>query len=136
MVLPAASFHDVDNLLSRYRSGRAQQALFDVRGGTVSGYDEFVDPAGNIRPAWQELAECVGERGRGGLNQLRSTVRSLVDNDAAGLRQLVAALGAGGPRTVRFAKVHPSEFSLETMGALGFRPAGTHLLYAATPRSE
>ena len=81
MVLPAASPHDVDNLLSRYRSGRAQQALFDVRGGTVSGYDEFVDPAGNIRPAWQELAECVGERGRGGLNQLRSTVRSLVDND-------------------------------------------------------
>ncbi len=81
MVLPAASPHDVDNLLSRYRSARAQQALFDVRGGTVSGYDEFVDPAGNIRPAWQELAECVGERGRGGLNQLRSTVRSLVDND-------------------------------------------------------
>ena len=81
MVLPAASPHDIDNLLSRYRSARAQQALFDVRGGTVSGYDEFVDPAGNIRPAWQELAECVGERGRGGLNQLRSTVRSLVDND-------------------------------------------------------
>ena len=81
MVLPAASPHDIDNLLSRYRSARAQQALFDVRGGTVGGYDEFVDPAGNIRPAWQELAECVGERGRGGLNQLRSTVRSLVDND-------------------------------------------------------
>ncbi|MGZ5378568.1 MAG: circularly permuted type 2 ATP-grasp protein, partial [Mycobacterium sp.] len=81
MVLSAASPRDIDNLLSRYRSARAQQALFDVRGGTVSGYDEFVDPAGNIRPAWQELAECVGERGRGGLNQLRSTVRSLVDND-------------------------------------------------------
>jgi len=82
MVLPAASPHDdIDNLLSRYRGARAQQALFDVRGDAVSGYDEFVDPAGNIRPAWQELAECVGERGRIGLNQLRSTVRSLVDND-------------------------------------------------------
>ena len=28
-----------------------------------------------------ELAECVGERGRGGLEQLRTVVRSLVDND-------------------------------------------------------
>jgi uncharacterized circularly permuted ATP-grasp superfamily protein/uncharacterized alpha-E superfamily protein len=81
MVLPAATPHDIDNLLSRYRSVRAQQALFDVRGGAVSGYDEFVDSAGDIRPAWQEFAECVGERGRGGLNELRSTVRSLVDND-------------------------------------------------------
>ena len=49
------------------------------RAGT--GYDEFVDAAGNVRPAWQELAECVGERGRGGLDQLRSIVRGLVDND-------------------------------------------------------
>ena len=59
----------------------AQQALFEVRGGGASGYDEFVDTAGNIRPAWQELAECVGERGRGGLDQLRAVVRGLVDND-------------------------------------------------------
>ena len=82
MVLPAASpHHDIDNLLSRYRAARAQEALFDVRGGAVSGYDEFVDAAGGIRPAWQELAEVVGERGRIGLNQLRSTVRGLVDND-------------------------------------------------------
>ena len=33
------------------------------------------------RPAWEELAECVGERGRGGLDQLRAVVRSSVDND-------------------------------------------------------
>jgi uncharacterized circularly permuted ATP-grasp superfamily protein len=53
-----------------------------VRGDRAStGYDEFVDAAGNVRPAWQELAECVGERGRGGLDQLRSIVRGLVDND-------------------------------------------------------
>ena len=31
--------------------------------------------------SWLELAECVGERGRGGLDQLRAVVRSLVDND-------------------------------------------------------
>ena len=90
MALPAggpstssdADAHDIDHLLARYRTARAQQALFDVRGAREgTGYDEFVDAAGNIRPAWQELAECVGERGRGGLNQLRATVRSLVDND-------------------------------------------------------
>ena len=88
MALPAASSpDDIDNLLSRYRTARAQQALFDVRPG-VGGYDEFVDAAGNIRPAWHELAECVGERGRIGLNQLRSTVRSLVDNDGITYVQL------------------------------------------------
>ncbi len=81
MALPAANPPDIDNLLARYRTARAQQALFDVRPGASTGYDEFVDAAGNVRPAWQELAECVGERGRGGLDQLRSTVRSLVDND-------------------------------------------------------
>ena len=79
---PATSPHDIDHLLARYRTVRAQQALFDVRGdGAGTGYDEFVDAAGNVRPAWQELAECVGERGRGGLDQLRAVVRSLVDND-------------------------------------------------------
>jgi uncharacterized circularly permuted ATP-grasp superfamily protein/uncharacterized alpha-E superfamily protein len=72
---------DVDNLLAGYRTARAQEALFDVRGGAGTGYDEFVDAAGNVRPEWQELAECVGERGRGGLGQLRAVVRSLVDND-------------------------------------------------------
>jgi uncharacterized circularly permuted ATP-grasp superfamily protein/uncharacterized alpha-E superfamily protein len=81
MVLSASSAYDVDNLLVRYRTARAQQALFDVRGGAGSGYDEFVDPAGNIRPAWQEFAQCVGERGRVGLDQLRAVVRGLVDND-------------------------------------------------------
>ena len=81
MALPAANPPDIDNLLTRYRTARAQQALFDVRPGASTGYDEFVDAAGNVRPAWQELAECVGERGRGGLDQLRSIVRGLVDND-------------------------------------------------------
>ncbi len=82
MALPAANPPDIDNLLTRYRTARAQQALFDVRSERAgTGYDEFVDAAGNVRPAWQELAECVGERGRGGLAQLRSIVRGLVDND-------------------------------------------------------
>jgi uncharacterized circularly permuted ATP-grasp superfamily protein/uncharacterized alpha-E superfamily protein len=80
MVLPAPNTHDVDRLLAGYRAARAQQALFDVRGGAGTGYDEFVDSAGNVRPAWQDLAECVGERGRAGLDRLRAVVRGLVDN--------------------------------------------------------
>lgn len=70
-----------DDLLAQYRAVRAQKSLFDVRDGPSSGYDEFVDPAGNVRPAWQELAECVGERGRFGLERLRTVVRGLVEND-------------------------------------------------------
>jgi uncharacterized circularly permuted ATP-grasp superfamily protein/uncharacterized alpha-E superfamily protein len=79
--IPAAVGPDTDNVLSRYRTTLAQVALFDVRGGAGSGYDEFVDAVGDIRPAWQELAECVGDRGVGGLERLRAVVRGLVDND-------------------------------------------------------
>ena len=85
---PSATFRyrsDVDRLLAAYRTTRAQEALFDLRApgaaGPVIGYDEFVDEAGNVRPAWTELADAVGERGRAGLNRLRSAVHQLVDND-------------------------------------------------------
>jgi uncharacterized circularly permuted ATP-grasp superfamily protein/uncharacterized alpha-E superfamily protein len=84
--LPASGTrHDVDRLLTGYRTARTQEALFELRpsraGVAGNGYDEFVDEAGNIRPAWTELAEVVGERGRAGLDRLRSVVRGLVDND-------------------------------------------------------
>jgi len=36
---------------------------------------------------------------------------------------------------VRIPKVHPAEISKEWMEALGFSPAGGHLLYAARARS-
>src|SRR5271168_4451129 len=84
----SAAFHhrtDVDRLLAGYRATRAQDALFDLRPpglrGPGIGYDEFVDAAGNVRPAWTELADAVGERGRAGLNRLRSAVHQLVAND-------------------------------------------------------
>jgi uncharacterized circularly permuted ATP-grasp superfamily protein/uncharacterized alpha-E superfamily protein len=73
--------YDADHLLAGYRSARAQEALFDLRHGPASGYDEFVDRDGNVRPAWAELADAIAERGRGGLDSLRSVVRSLIDND-------------------------------------------------------
>ncbi|MCV7180071.1 circularly permuted type 2 ATP-grasp protein [Mycolicibacterium sphagni] len=81
--------HDPDRLLAGYRAARAQDTLFDdlrpgsgvseAFGGT--GYDEFVDATGTIRPSWQELADQIGERGRAGLERLRGVVRGLVDND-------------------------------------------------------
>lgn len=78
--------HDPDRLLAGYRAGRAQEPLFDLReGGSGSfgdtGYDEFVDATGAIRPSWQELGDLIGERGRPGLDRLRGVVRGLVDND-------------------------------------------------------
>lgn len=73
---------DVDGVLAAYRRSRVQRALFDVReDGAGGGYDELVDAAGDVRPAWRELAEGVGERGRDGLDRLRAVVRGLVDND-------------------------------------------------------
>ncbi|WP_431239923.1 circularly permuted type 2 ATP-grasp protein [Mycolicibacterium aichiense] len=80
------SSHDPDRLLAGYRAARAQDALFDLHGGGAgafgdTGYDEFVDATGTIRPSWQELGDLIGERGRAGLERLRGVVRGLVDND-------------------------------------------------------
>jgi uncharacterized circularly permuted ATP-grasp superfamily protein/uncharacterized alpha-E superfamily protein len=78
-------WRDHDQLLAGYRAARAQESLFDVRGlrsgSAGNGYDEFVDSAGDIRPSWAELAHVIGDRGRSGLDRLRTVVRGLVDND-------------------------------------------------------
>jgi GNAT superfamily N-acetyltransferase len=57
-------------------------------------------------------------------------LRSMVEDGGARLNQLLSRLGTG---IVRFPKVHPEEISKELLETLGFRPADTHLLYAATP---
>ncbi|MGB3486195.1 MAG: circularly permuted type 2 ATP-grasp protein [Mycobacterium sp.] len=79
---------DPDRLLASYRDGRAQQALFDIRGGVRPTYDEFIDAAGNVRESWRELAAVLGERGQAGLDRLRADVGSLVDNDGITYIQL------------------------------------------------
>ncbi|WP_407937918.1 circularly permuted type 2 ATP-grasp protein [Mycobacterium interjectum] len=81
MATDTGGHYDGDRLLAGYRTARAQEALFDLRHGPGIGYDEFVDGEGNVRPAWSELADAVADRGRAGLNRLRSVVDSLVDND-------------------------------------------------------
>jgi GNAT superfamily N-acetyltransferase len=63
-------------------------------------------------------------------------LRSFVEDGGARLKQLVSRLPAQGTGTVRFQKVQPAEISTEAVERLGFRPAGRHLLYAATARSQ
>ncbi|BCQ09491.1 putative protein [Mycobacterium heckeshornense] len=76
---------DRDRLVAGYRAARTQDALFDLRADRsafgATGYDEFVDPTGDIRAGWSELAEVVGMRGRAGLQRLRAAVSALVDHD-------------------------------------------------------
>ncbi|OMB92451.1 hypothetical protein A5733_17820 [Mycobacterium sp. NS-7484] len=72
---------DADGVLSGYCRSHAQRALFDVREDGGAGFDEMVDASGDVRPAWRELADGIGDRGRDGLDRLRAMVRGLVDND-------------------------------------------------------
>jgi len=60
------------------------------------------------------------------------SLRSFVEDGGARLQRLLAGLGPG---TFRFPKVHAAEISKECLETLGFRPAGGHVLYAATARS-
>ena len=54
---------DTDNVLAHYRTARAQESLFEPRGGSGTGYDEFVDGAAtsgrrgrNWPNAWASVA--------------------------------------------------------------------------------
>jgi hypothetical protein len=61
------------------------------------------------------------------------SLRSFVEDGGARLKLLLSRLGTG---TFRFPKVHPAEVSKELLETLGFRPAGSHLLYGSTARSK
>jgi GNAT superfamily N-acetyltransferase len=63
------------------------------------------------------------------------SMRSFVEDGGARLRQLLSQLGAQGTKTFRVQKVHPAEISTALIEMLGFRPAGTHRLFAAKARS-
>jgi hypothetical protein len=63
-------------------------------------------------------------------------LHSFIDDGGARLKQLLSQLRAQDIGTFRFPKVHPAEISKELLETLGFRPAGRHLLYAATLRQR
>jgi GNAT superfamily N-acetyltransferase len=64
------------------------------------------------------------------------SLRTLVEDDGARLKQLLSRLCAGGLRTFRLPKVHPAEMPKELIETLDFRPAGAHRLYAGRARSD
>ncbi len=81
---PAAQ-DDADRLLAGYRAARDQAVLFEASEGRSrrmsTGYDEFVDDTGTVRPGWSELADVFGTRGAAGLDRLADTVTALIDQD-------------------------------------------------------
>jgi Acetyltransferase (GNAT) family len=64
------------------------------------------------------------------------SLRSLIDDGGARLRQLLSRLYARGMRNLRFPKVHPAEISKESLEMLGFRPVAVHRRYAARARAD
>jgi hypothetical protein len=64
------------------------------------------------------------------------SLRTFIEDGGARLKQLLSRLRAQGMTTFRFPKVHPVELSKEFLETLGFRPAGTYLLYTARARSD
>ena len=57
------------------------------------------------------------------------SLRCLVEDAGARLRQLVSVLGARSPGTLRLRKAHPAELSRDVLEICGFRAAGVHGLY-------
>jgi hypothetical protein len=78
----------------------------------------------------RDLAGALAEAGDTEIVSLRS----FIDDGGARLKKLLSQLRARGIRSFRFPKVHPAEISKEFLETLGFRPAGGHVLYAATLR--
>jgi GNAT superfamily N-acetyltransferase len=62
-------------------------------------------------------------------------LRALVEDGAGRLGPLVSRIRPQGAGVVRLTKAHPAEVSPQWLGAMGFRPANHHRLYAATARS-
>jgi GNAT superfamily N-acetyltransferase len=99
--------------------------------------------APQARPAGAERGNGApasdGDGGSGGAKPPGSEIvslRSFVEDGGSRLKQLLAQLHARGTQALRFPKVHPAEFSKESLEALGFSPAGGHLRYAAKARSD
>jgi N-acetylglutamate synthase-like GNAT family acetyltransferase len=87
---------------------------------------------GSQRELRRDLAGAWAEAGETEIMSLRS----VIDDGGARLKQLLSQLRARGMETFRLPKVHPAEISKEWLETLGFNPAGAHRLYTARPRSN
>lgn len=101
--------------------------------------DRRGESRGARAPQWrQERAAALAEAVPRAIRPAAEIVsfRSLVDDGGARLSVLLACLRRRVQGTLRFPKVHPGEISKACLDALGFRPAGGHIRYAATARSD
>jgi len=119
---PSASAGQVDRQVCWERSVETLTARKDEIAGLAVASDERI-----------EAYLLYVKRG---MEEEIVSLRSFIDDGGARLKQLLARLRARDTATVRFLKVHPAEISKEWMEALGFSPAGGHLLYAARARSS
>jgi GNAT superfamily N-acetyltransferase len=94
------------------------------------GMDPPTFAPGRQRELRRDLAGALAEAGTEILS-----LRSAIDDGGARLKQLLSQLRARGMETFRLPKVNPAEISKDWLEALGFSPAGGHLLYAARARS-
>jgi GNAT superfamily N-acetyltransferase len=64
------------------------------------------------------------------------SLRTFVEDNGAGLKQLLSRVRAQGAGALRFPKAHPGEIAHELLETLGFRRSGGHRVYAATARPD
>jgi GNAT superfamily N-acetyltransferase len=64
------------------------------------------------------------------------SMRAMVQDEGERLADLLSLVRARGGAGAGFAKVHPAEMPKPLLEALGFHPAGGHLVYATNARSN
>lgn len=116
-----------------------------LEGGPQTCWERSIETLKARKDAIDGLAIATDERIEAcilyikvGLDYIRDelevlTLRSFVEDGGARLATLLSRIRVRGG-AVRFPKVHPDEIPAERLKALGFRPVGAHLLYAATAR--
>jgi GNAT superfamily N-acetyltransferase len=114
------------------RSIESLTAKKDDIGGLALASDDRIEAYVLYATGGEVPGENSSSRGAAAIVSLRT----LVDDSGARLRQLLARLRAGGMKSFRFPKVHPAEVPAELLERLGFRPSGGHLLYALIPRQS
>jgi GNAT superfamily N-acetyltransferase len=80
-----------------------------------------------------------GSRGAGAPGSQTAEIvslRTLVEDDGARMKQLLSQFRAQGIGTFRFPKVHPAEIPAEVLKTLGFRAAAMHRVYETRARSD